>query len=75
MELLHQLARDNEVQLEERSEGDERALAVVTSVQERRMAQQQKDAVETCEENQEEEDTIGMQEYITDTQGGDPIKG
>ena len=39
------------------------------------MAQQRKDVVESCEENQEEEDTIGMQEDITGMQGGDPIEG
>ena len=38
-ELMHQLARDNKGQLEERPE-DEIALAVVTHVQEMRMAQQ-----------------------------------
>ena len=38
MDLLHQLAGDNEVQLEERPE-DEKALTVVTCAQERRMAQ------------------------------------
>ena len=37
MELLHQFARDNTVQLEEKPEDDERALAVVTHAQERRM--------------------------------------
>ena len=40
MELLHQLGRDNNVQLEERPEDDERALAVVSHAPERRMAQQ-----------------------------------
>ena len=75
MELLHQLARDNKVQLKERPEDDERALAVVTRAQERRMAQQRKDAVEACKENPEEEDTIGMQEDIPDTQGGYPTEG
>ena len=39
MELLHQLARDNEVKLDEKPENDERALAVVARGQERRMAQ------------------------------------
>ena len=34
-----------------------------------------KDAVETCEENPEEEDTVGMQEDIPDTQVGDLIEG
>ena len=38
--LLRRLARDNKVQLEERPENDERALAVVTLAQGRRMAQQ-----------------------------------
>ena len=56
------------MQLDERPEDDERALAVVTHTQEWRMAQHRKDAVETCEENQEEED-------ITDTQNGAPIEG
>ena len=40
MELLLQLARDNKVQVEERLEDNERALAVVTSAQERGLAQQ-----------------------------------
>ena len=39
-ELLHQLARDNKVQLKEKPEDNERALAVVTHAQARRMAQQ-----------------------------------
>ena len=39
MDLLHHLARENEVQLEERPE-DKKALAVVTHAEERRMAQQ-----------------------------------
>ena len=34
---------------------DEKALAVVTRAQNRRVAQQRKDAIETCEENPEEE--------------------
>ena len=38
------------------------------------MAKQGKDAVETCDENPTEEDTVGMQEAIPDTQGGDPIE-
>ena len=52
MDLLHQLARDNKVQLEERP----------------------KDPVETCGENPEKEDIVGMQEDIPDTQGGDPLR-
>ena len=40
-EQLNQLAGDNEVQLKERPE-DEKALAVVTQIQEKRMAQQRK---------------------------------
>ena len=75
MDLLRQLARDNKVQLQEKPEDNERALAVVTRAQARRMAQQRKDAVETCEENPEEEDTVGMQEDIPDTQSGDPSEG
>ena len=69
LEPLHQLARDNKVRLEERREDDERALDFVTSAQERTMAQQRKDAVETCKENPEEEAIIRMQEHIPDTQG------
>ena len=68
------LLRQFKVQLEGRPD-DEKALAVVTRAQERSMAQQQKDPVETCEENPEEEDTVGMQEDIPDTQVGDPIEG
>ena len=73
MELRHRLTRENKVQFEEKPEDDERALAVVTHAQEKRMAQQRKDAVETCEENPEEEDTVGMQKDIPGRQGGDPI--
>ena len=75
MELLRQLTRDNKVQLKEKPEDDEKAQAVVTRVQERRMAQQRKVAVETCEQNPEEEDTVGMQEDNPDTRGGDPTEG
>ena len=32
------------------------------------MAQERKDPVETCEEDSEEENTVGMQEVIQDTQ-------
>ena len=71
MELLHQLARVNTVQLGERPE-DEKALAVV---QERRKAQQLEDPIETCEENPEEKDTLGIQEDIPDTQVGDSTEG
>ena len=71
-ELMRQLVRD--AQVEGRSK-DGIALAVVTRVQEMRMAQQRKDPVETCKENQEEEDTVGMQEDIPDTQVGDAIEG
>ena len=39
------------------------------------MAQQQKNPVESCEENPEKEDTIGMQEVVPDTQVGDSIEG
>ena len=63
-QLMHQLARD--AQLKGRSE-DEIALAVVTCVQKRRMAQQRKDPIESCVENPEEEDTVGMQDDIPDT--------
>ena len=51
--------RQLKVQLEENPE-DEKALAVVTLSQERSMAQQRKDPVETCEENPEEEDIVTM---------------
>ena len=74
MDLLHQLARDNKVQLKGRPD-DEKALAVVTSAQERSMAQQRKDTVDTCEENPEEKDTVGMQEDVPDTQVGASIEG
>ena len=47
----------------------------MTRAQARRRAQQSLHAVETCEENPEEEDTVGMKEDIPDTQGGDPIEG
>ena len=46
MDLLHQLARDNGVQLEERPE-DQKALAVVTHAHERQMAPQREDPIET----------------------------
>ena len=75
MELLHQLATGNKVKLKEKPEDDEIALAVVTRAQERRMAQQRKDAIENCKENSEEEDSVRMQEDIPDTQSGDPIEG
>ena len=39
------------------------------------MGQQRRDPVETCEENPEEEDTVGMQEDVQDTQVGDSIEG
>ena len=75
MELLHQLARGNKVQLNKKPEDDEKALAVVTRAQERRMAHQWEDGVETSKKNPPEEDTVGMQEDISDTQGWDPIDG
>ena len=64
-EVLHQLARKKK----------EKALAVVTHAQVRRMAQQREDLVETCEENTEEEETAGIREVIPDTQVGDSIDG
>ena len=64
-EVLHQLA----------TEEKEKALAVLTHAQEMKMAQQQKDPIETCKKNPEEKDTVGMQEVIPDTQVGDSIKG
>ena len=56
MELLQQLARDNrvrleEVQLEERPKGDDKALVVVTWAQKR--ARNQTDTAESREETQE----------------------
>ena len=46
MDLLHQLERDNRVLLEEMPKDDESALAVLNHAQEKRIAQQQEDAVE-----------------------------
>ena len=74
MDLLYQPAGDSEVQLGEEPE-DEKALAVVTHAQERRMVQQRKDPVETCEENPKEEDTAGIQEVIPYIQVEDSIEG
>ena len=65
LEVIHQLAREEE----------EKALAIVTHAQEKRMAQQRKDPVKTCKKNPEEEDTVGIQEVIPGTQVGDSIEG